>query len=712
MPTGIQLTEYVATSEVNSTYTIGSRTLNTLSSGGRQIVSFFGFKINDIGQHSSSNTKVSLSDRIYLHGTSYYVILTIDVKSVSGTPYVFFNIAGNNEEWNESIDLGSGWYEISLSQLYLIRWSFSFNVVSYETEYEVTMSTDDDFGDYVCQFIGPFTYDYIFTEIDSVQKILFKRANMQNDNIDFIFLLSYHLGFNFDDSYGVYYPRKAIFTEVGGWRGNDIDTISSNMKVVYLNPSNEYIDETIYFGTVDSGDGGTVEIKHSKAPNKFSDEIESILEAIADKLDRAVTFPRASFDAPEPFKFFANILNDICNDIVAPGFEYTSDLIIDVFKLVILEFGYLGDGVISTLKTLLESNYTNIQTYIEARTQDVLVWLKDIISIESDGSYYEISDKLTTIMEAIEESVPENFLDNLKARRTRMYPYAILQFALTNIRIPKDLNVKIFGNSTGWSLPLEELLYLLIGPFYLIRNNKVPFSEYMPYDLDDPVDRERHFTYSGNGFIFREMWGDQTEYGAYSFLISLISKFLGAEIALNVGRKLVNKTVPFQPSNKQILNAIGTQYDNTFSLVGESLKSGVDDIPENPLLDDDSRLTYVDSAISEVLQSSDSRLDYVDSAISLVLQNDDVRLDNLDVPVSSIDVSTDVLTIVNNIASIISKVDDIATDVLINFNLLDEGNDDIITLTNELEQWHVYLNLMSLWLSNPNAMSRPVMPSS
>jgi hypothetical protein len=549
------------------------------------------------------------------------------------------------------------------------------------------------------------------------------------------------------------FPRK-IYSSYYGL--NDFQDVYRRLTI------QEYIAETLEI--ISTPGTGVTHIDPSPTSNQMSDYMNSGLISIASNIISNITFPTENFKLPAPFGGLNSFVNNLFV-LLNTSFDLLGTAVLTGLSSTIKQLGLVADvthealaNVVADkmsyfLNTWLDSSgvKSTIKLYAESQTKNFLTWVKDIVKVEHSGGYYDVGGTLQIVINEINTQYP-GLLDNLKGRRTRIFPLQLLNEAV--LFIPKEVSFKLFGNSTGWSCNLEDLLCAVTG-LYQYKDNKFWLSEYWPYDLSDPVERTRSFNYAGDGFTIKEALGDLSESGAWSGLAYVIGRLFSVSFAINLIWKLFNKSMK-EPSNRKVLESYGFNYDSNWNVIGDDFMdlfnqviSKVNLIQDNDLISliktktdtiqDNNLIAQIQSdtnLIPDIKNKTDSIEDNdlisdIKNKTDLIMDNDLIssikdtsELTHTDVKKSYKRLYFNTKKTVNEIHSISNElVDtllsavpsslsiDIMTDLIDDLDL-DLGDKSLSESNDYLSEWVIYLDEFEQWLTNPFGNSRPIRPSS
>lgn len=440
----------------------------------------------------------------------------------------------------------------------------------------------------------------------------------------------------------------------------------------------------------------------------FSDFIETDLLSIADDIGNDMVLTKPNFDTfPWPLKDIGNGVGGVIVD----GFNTGITGIIGSLKAIMMSVGYLGDIFVSNTENIIKTNVPRL-----------IGFLKRIISIHAvnpTGNYYEIT-LFHKVGAALNSTFP-GLITHLTAPHTRLSLASILDEVsspIQKIRIPKQYSVRLFDGMTLPYFDIPDLLILTMFGYtaYAGQSSKVLFSEYGLFNLNDISDRLRSHLYDGTGFTYRELAEDLIEVGGPIIILIIIARILGIDTVKEIIRSsfpaITNK---FTPSNSDIYNAIGTEHDEEWNLVGNSIveqndliDSHVLGIPLDPLLTDDTRLQDIQDSLdaipTDVVLSNDSRLDNLDSPLSETSKSTDMvtMLTRMSISRAA---NMDLLPILNTLGTSFPLLQQ-TINLIPNNPVLD--NDDRMDIITNLNSW---LAKWVVYLSNPMTTKRPDYPT-
>lgn len=316
-----------------------------------------------------------------------------------------------------------------------------------------------------------------------------------------------------------------------------------------------YVDDDSLSGsnTDQSGfDGGST-------TGSFSDLIYTELSTLASNIDQTLTLPEFDIYIGGLLQPVADMLNVLGNSILIPGFEFATDSILEVIKYLVINVASISDIIID-----------NASTFVEDSADDFLNWCKTILNIKvkSGSTYWQIGANLQKMVDGVDDWMVDEFgaeeaedmWDKLKFKRSRIFPKEILTGGgCSDIRIPNQFEIDLFSGSFTYNFSLEDIILAMWGLFPGMSDIKIPMSEYFPFDLSDPTERERHVTYSGNGVTARELVLDYYELVAYALAFYVVAKFVPWSVLYKIMFKMLGLN-RLQPSNKDIVRLMGVPY--------------------------------------------------------------------------------------------------------------------------------------------------------
>lgn len=291
----------------------------------------------------------------------------------------------------------------------------------------------------------------------------------------------------------------------------------------------------------------------TSSSKKPSDYILSGVQSLCLGLDNAMTVQKVNITGWGLFQPVADILNFVWNSLIAPGFEFISDSMIDSFKMVVEIIVKIFDLIYDTIVTIVKDNF-NFEV------------------VNPSVYYFDVGSKFKILVEELNDYLGVNILSAFKLRRTRIWPEGFInQF---NLRIPTKFRFKFLG--VNYDFSGIELLFPWIK-WANALSNKVPLSEYAPYDPSVPSEYARSVNSTGLGFTFSEFAGDVFEGAFYFTLLYIASKILPVETLVKLITRLYGQVV-HKPKIINVLQALGVNYDSNYEPTEASIKARVDNI--------------------------------------------------------------------------------------------------------------------------------------
>jgi len=458
------------------------------------------------------------------------------------------------ETWNYV--LGS-WMDITVNQWYYIVPVFVIHNSDYYLDTYVEVFNTPDLGDWLvaCQNDGleddydegPMTQFSLRMYCDctgfnnpDVFEIEMSPPVYLNDTTDSMTVTSVC----FDESEIYSYKNKASTAVCkDGMKVDDVALFFSNEEA--------YEDNSV---------AGTETPQTPVGATDFSD-LESIFSNIADELDKVLTLPTASFELPTPFEPIASMINDFCNNLISPSFEFITDCILDGFKALVNSGAYLLEQLTYGLRDIGINNIDTILSWIKTNLINVTAYQPATYNVDVGQYMYNIIDTI--------DSEAPGLLDNLKFYFTDVYPLNFISYY--NLKIPYKYSITVLGHSFG-AFNVEDIVLdlLSMGRWSIIKDQKVPYSELAPYHDDDYERRT-------NGFTWGELIKDGIVVGGIATASYFLSKFIPPSILLHGLQSLFTTVYP-QPRVVDVLDAIGVGYDANYAPTGDTISERCDTI--------------------------------------------------------------------------------------------------------------------------------------